>query len=444
MFQAEVIVKPSSMGKLWPIATKYFVRLLPIMTQLSLIGSAMIVSYGYPFLFGLGAYGSFAAASALTFIVQRIVDLIAETTLSERDPLKLLKSSAIVAAIVLGLLLTTRALVPAAMAVPFDLRLFGSVFLSTVVLNLTFQVGTPMTQFLYAVMFGGYNLVVTLAWYLLGRADLPMALILVNLLGAATGLALLSMTRRRERAVAEQFPQSSNAAVLRQLPFRVMFAAFQIVVTYGVVILASLRLPAEEIGTLRLLTTFAVLGYTLSPVNSKALYAISREVKVPADLARALRPYFPAFLVLGAGWLLAAIVIGWTGAAAQGHLYLDALAVYPIVLFTSVFEKVLLNQKGLVPLGEAIGCCAVATATVLFFCRGIDAYALTLTCAIAAYPYVLATVFAPRFLLPAALAGALAASGYLLISAHWLSAAVILVSGIATILSVGKQFRWMR
>jgi hypothetical protein len=425
-------------------ATRYFARLLPIMTQLALIGSAVIVSYGYPFLFGLSAYGSFAAASALTFIVQRIVDLIAETTISEREPLKLVKSSAIVAAIALGLLLTTRALIPAVMAVPFNLLLFVSVFLSTVTLNLTFQVGTPVIQFLYAVSFGGFNLGVTLAWYMLGRVDLLMALVVVNLLGFATGVTLLSMTRRRECAPVQQTAQSTNAAVLRQLPFRVMYAAFQIVATYGAVMLASLHLPAEEIGTLRLLTTFAVLGYTLSPVNSKALYAISREVTVPADLAHALRPYRPMFFVLGAGWLSAAIMIGWTGAAAQGHLYLYALAIYPIVLFSSVFEKVLLNHKGLIPLGAAVGCCAAATATALFFCQRIEAYALTLTCAIAAYPYVLAISFARGFLLPAALVGLLAGSGLLLISAHWLSAALALGVGIVAALLVGRKFGWTR
>lgn len=423
-------------------ATRNLAYLLPTITQLSLIGSAMIVSYGYPLLFGLSAYGTFAAATSLTFIVQRLVDLIAELTLAERDPFKLVKSSLILAAGAMLLLLVTRAIIPSVAAVPFDLLLFASVFLSTVILNLCFQIGTPTTQSLYAISFGACNFLTTLAWYLLGRTDLALALTITNLFGLAVGILLLTVGNCHDKA--HWTRGRSNRTMLRQLPFRVMFATFQIIITFGAVLIGSFYLPPQQVGGLRLLTSFAVLGYSLSPMNPKALYAISRAVERPADLGPILRPYVPVFLALGAGWAIAAFVIGRAGTTGHGHIYLYALAIYPIVLFSSILEKVLLNRKGITALGSAAFLWAVVTATALLLCRQIENYAFVLILAVAGYPFVLAFAFARSFLLPTVFVSVLAGLGYFLISGNLLGVVIMAAAAAIFAMLIWTGSQWTR
>lgn len=422
--------------------TRNLAYLLPTITQLSLIGSAMIVSYGYPLLFGLSAYGTFAAATSLTFIVQRLVDLIAESTLAERDPFKLVKSSVILAASAMLLLLVTRSIIPSVAAVPFDLLLFASVFLSTVILNLCFQIGTPTIQSLYAISFGACNLLTTLAWYLLGRTDLALALTITNLFGLAVGILLLTVGNCLDKT--HWTRARSNRTMLRQLPFRVMFATFQIIITFGAVLIGSFYLPPEQVGALRLLTSFAVLGYSLSPMNPKAFYAISRGVERPADLGPILRPYVPVFLALGVAWVIAAFVIGRTGAAGHGHIYLYALAIYPIVLFSSIFEKVLLNRKGVTALGSAAFLWAIVTATALLLCQQIENYAFVLILAVAGYPFVLAFAFARSFLLPTVFVSVLAGFGNFLISGNWLGVVIIAAAASIFAMLVWTGSQWTR
>jgi hypothetical protein len=136
--------------------------LLPSLTQASLIASALIVSYGYPFLFGLAAYGYFATTTVLTFITQRIVDLIAESTIAERDPFILIKSSVTVSVSALLILAGLRFLFPVYLQAAFDLPLFISLVVSTIVLNLMFQIGSRVSQFLYASTFATVHLAMTL------------------------------------------------------------------------------------------------------------------------------------------------------------------------------------------------------------------------------------------------------------------------------------------
>lgn len=409
--------------------------LLPTLTQISLVGSALIVSYGYPLLFGLSIYGHFATATVLTFITQRIVDLIAESTIAERDPFALVISSLIVSGGALALLAGIRFVLPTALPALFDLPLFLSLAASTVILNLMFQIGGRVTQFLYAAAFGALNLLVTLTWFALGRQDLPLALTLTNVMGFAIGTGLLVLDHRRRAPPTAPVERTTKAVMLGRLPYRVMFAAFQIVAAFGAILIASRHLPAEQVGALRLLTTFALMGYSLSPVNPKMLYAISRTVETPADLVRVMQPFAPIFAALLVCWLIAIVAIGWTGMA-DAHLYLYALAVYPIVLFSAVFERVLISRRGIRTVGTVVGLFAASTAGALLIGRDLEYYAIVLIVCVAAYPLVLATVLAPRFLPMISIAilfggiGVLSIGGFLLAAAG----AVVLAAGIVTLL----------
>jgi len=416
--------------------TRSLNALLPTLTQASLVGSALIVSYGYPLLFGLSVYGHFAAATVLTFITQRIVDLIAESTIAERDPFTLVKSSLIVSACALALLTGVRFFFPAALPTVFDLGLFLSLAASTVVLNLMFQIGGRVTQFLYAIAFGALNLVTTLTWFALDRHDLPLALTITNLAGFAIGIGLLLLDHRRRAPPTSPVTRTANAVMLERLPYRVMFAAFQIIATFGAVWIASRHLPADQIGALRLLTTFALMGYSLSPVNPKMLYAISHTVECPGDLVRVMKPFAPIFAALLLSWLVGTVAIGWTGMADGNHLYLYALAVYPVVLFSAVFERVLINRRGVRTVGTLVGLFAALTAGALLIGRDLEYYAVVLIVCVAAYPLVLAMFLSPRFLpivsfsILLAGVGALSIGGFLVAAA----ATAVLAAGVAIFL----------
>lgn len=415
---------------------KFIPALLPSLTQASLIGSALIVSYGYPLLFGLTAYGHFATATVLTFITQRIVDLIAESTIAERDPSNLVKSSLIVSACALLILAAGRYFFPTVLQAVFDLKLFLSLVISTVVLNLMFQIGSRVAQFFYAAAFALLHLVITLTWFALGRSDLPLALTITNILGFCIGASLLLSERKRAAPHAAPAQRTTYAVMLRQLPYRALFAAFQIVATFGAVIIATRHLPAEQIGALRLLTTFALMGYSLSPVNPKMLYSISRTVENPAGLIGAMRPFAPMFTALLLCWLIAITAIGWIGMARNDHLYLYALALYPVVMFSAVFEKVLLNRRGIRTIGPVVGLFAAATAGTLLLGQNLQYYAIALIICIAAYPLVLASFLSPQFLPMILLTILLAGIGALLIGGFLIVAAgvAVLMVGFAALL----------
>lgn len=409
---------------------------LPTLTQVSLVGSALIVSYGYPLLFGLAVYGQFATATVLTFITQRIVDLIAESTIAERDPFALVKSSLIVSACALALLAGARLLFPAALPTVFDLRLFLSLAASTIILNLIFQIGSRIAQFLYAAAFGTLHLVITIIWFAMGLNDLPLALTITNILGFCVGSTLLFLELKRAVAPPAPVPRTANAVMLGQLPYRILFASLQIVTAFGAILIASRHLPAEQIGALRLLTTFALMGYSLTPVNPKMLYVISRTVNGPSDLIRVMQPFAPTFAVLLLCWLIAITTIGWIDLADNDHLYLYALAVYPIVLFNSVFEKVLLNRRGIRMAGLVVGLFAALVAVTLLLGDELKYYATVLIVCLAAYPLVLALLLSPKFLPVIFFVLLLAGTGALLIGGFFLVAIAmaVLTVGIATLL----------
>lgn len=416
--------------------TKRLNSLLPTLTQASLVGSALIVSYGYPLLFGLTVYGHFAAATVLTFITQRIVDLIAESTIAERDPFALVKSSLIVSACALALLAGVRFFFPAVLPTVFDLGLFLSLAASTVVLNLMFQIGGRVTQFLYAMAFGTLNLATTLIWFALGRHDLPLALTITNFSGFAVGIVLLLVDHRRRAPPVTPVARTANAVMLGRLPYRVLFAAFQIIATFGAILIASRHLPADQIGALRLLTTFALMGYSLSPVNPKMLYSISHAVESPGDLVCVMKPFAPVFAALLLFWLVAIVAIGWAGMADGDHLYLYGLAIYPVVLFSAVFERVLISRRGIRTVGMLVGLFAALTAGALSIGRDLGYHAAVLIVCVAAYPLVLAMFLSPRFL-PIVLfsillagIGALSIGGFLVAAAG----AAVLAAGVAVLL----------
>lgn len=428
--------RPGAAGNSRTALVRILPSLLPILTQASLIASALIVSYGYPFLFGLATYGHFATTTVLTFITQRIVDLIAESTIAERDPFILIKSSLTVSVSALLILAIVRFLFPIALQTTFDLPLFISLVVSTIVLNLMFQIGSRVAQFLYAATFATVHLAMTVIWFALGRSDLPLALTITNILGFCIGAGLLVFEHRR--AIPSGYPaqRMTNAVMLGQLPYRVLFAAFQLIATFGAVMIASRHLPPEQIGALRLLTTFALMGYALSPVNPKMLYAISRTVEDPAGLIRVMRPFAPVFAVLLICWFIAITTIGWTGMAKNGHLYLYALAVYPVVLFGAVFEKVLVNRRGIRSVGPVVGLFAAATAAVLLLGRDVNYYAVVLIVSVALYPLVLTLFLSPKFAPMIIFTLMLAGIGSLTISGYLVAAVgiAVVISGSALLL----------
>ncbi|WP_305097525.1 hypothetical protein [Croceibacterium aestuarii] len=404
----------------------------------------MIVSYGYPLLFGLTVYGTFVGATALTFVVQRIVDLIAESTLAERDPGKLIRSSTVTAACALAALAAVRSFVPGAANVPFDLPLFITVFLSTVVLNLCFQIGTPVAQLSYAVAYGAINFSVSAVWFLNGRTDLALALTITNGLGVAMGLGLLAWPKLRSPPVPLTTVEGTRQ-MLRQLPSRLMFAGFQIVVTYGAVLAASFQLTDRELGVLRLFTTFAVLGYTLSPINSKALYGISRGISGPRDLMVSISPFAPVLAALGFAWLCADVAVAYWGVAKGSHIYYVAVALYPTILFSSIFEKILIHRRGVEVVGIGVGVWSAAIAGFLLFATYLTDYAYALLGGMSLYPTFLATVFARDFLRSALVATCLTGVGLAIALSSGTALAVTALLGLLALSTLFvKGWQWMQ
>jgi hypothetical protein len=166
------------------------------------------------------------------------------------------------------------------------------------------------------------------------------------------------------------------------------------------------------------------------------LYAISHTVEGPADLIRVMRPFTPIFAGLLLCWSIAIVAIGWTSMADSNHLYLYALAVYPIVLFSAVFEKVLISRHGIRAVGMIVGLFAAFTAGALLIGHDMDYYVVVLIICVATYPLVLAIFVSPRFLPVISIAillagiGGLAIGGFLVVAAG----AAVLAAGLAILL----------
>jgi hypothetical protein len=149
--------------------------------------------------------------------------------------------------------------------------------------------------------------------------------------------------------------------------------------------------------------------------------------------------------VLAACWFAASLAIALSQAADSRHVYYLAVALYPAVLFSSLFEKALVHHFGIERVGSVVGLWSVFIVIGLYFSKNLDEYALVLAVGLSFYPVLLALVLARRFLGLALVAISFSACGLAISASEGPELMLATITGMILIFaSFMKARRWMR
>lgn len=395
--------------------SKVLRRFSPALTQLFLVASTTVISVGYPVIFGLHAYGVFASAVALTFIIHRTADLMIESTIASHRLGDFVRSSL---TIFLVITLGNLAIETFAPPSPFKIDYFVlfSLLYSTVVLNFIFKTGDTFRQALFAGGFLFTTLMTTVIGYLGKFEQLSMLIGTINIVGASIGVLIFAPHVRREfiewRAHADLRQASGVKRQSADAVFRLFYASFNLLLSFGVILIAEHRLTTEEIGATRLFSSIALIGLSLTPINPKMYYEMTRHTASPKELLAVLRPHLLALGIALSGWMVGVVLIAAKLLPIDLHGIELALATYPAVLFLSTFDKVVLNQRGLRTASLFVIAFAGAGSIALGWAADFRQVGTTLVCLVLLYPVISAAVLMPAFLviaIPLTLIGCCAA-----------------------------------
>lgn len=395
--------------------SKVLGRFYPALTQLFLVASTTVISVGYPIVFGLHAYGVFASAVALTFIIHRTADLTIESTIASHRLPDFARTSFTIFVIVT---LVNVAIGYVAPPSPFRIDYFVlfSLLYSTVILNFIFKTGDTVRQTVFAAAFLSITLVVTAFGYFGHIERLSMLIGTINMLGASIGALIFAPHIQRE--FSNRAPQANPRTPFgttrwsADMIFRLCYASFNLLLSFGVILIAEHHLTTEEVGATRLFSSIALIGLSLTPINPKMYFEMTRHTASPADLLSVLRPYLPSLGIALVIWMIGVILVATRLLPIDLHGIELALATYPAVLFFSTFDKVVLNQRGLALASSFVVTFAVMGAAALALAQDFRQVGITLAALMLLYPVISAAVLMPPFLaiaLPLSLIGGCAA-----------------------------------
>jgi|TARA_R110002049_G_scaffold76888_2_gene197178 hypothetical protein len=387
-----------------------------IITQLCLIASAVFVSFGLPFIFGLTAYGVFVATTALTFIIQKAIDLTIESILIEKNVRKLILSTAIAVGVAALMAAILNQIFPGSYF-QIDYLLLAAMVASTSILNLIFMLGNSVWQMLYAALFVLASLAFTALFYLFGSNNITMLLVAINIVGTITGLGIVYGLRQtlanfnsinRQMQIERDSHRSRRAhSLVSEFLSRLLFSSLTLLVTFGSALIASDHLNAKDLGTLRLFASFIIVGYWLTPINPKTFYAIASTIKTPAGMKAFFDRYWIHFVTLLFVWFAGLMVVSTLFVDHDAMQYLAALCVYPCILFISVFDKSMLSAHGLKRMAPRIGGYAAIITIALINAETLFQHQAILIVAMTCYPLTMVLLLDRSFwrlvLLPIAL-----------------------------------------
>lgn len=387
-------------------------RLVSIVTQLSLVASGLLVTFGYPLVFGFDAYGAFASACALTFVVHRIVDLTLESMIANRSIYDIIIVSVSIFFFILALTILTSYFVTLDESM-INYELFFSLVYSTTVLNIIFKIGNIYKQAFFATMFLLITSIIFAFAYFENHSDIALLIATTNFTGATVGLLVAfphiaddyrSAEKRNFGAMCE-----SLTANISELPHRIGFASFNIFLGFGVVLAVGSQYESTQVGALRMFTALILLGFSLTPLNPKSYYLLADGVEKPLDLIHKLRSQIPSLILAVAGWAVMVCSVKlpiWPTTLQAAKL---ALATYPAILLVSALDKILLTTVGLKRAGIFIFVYMNLCLFGVLAGNDFEQVKQIIVSFVIAYPVVLTAVFCRPFL-PIALTSSVVAS----------------------------------
>lgn len=377
-----------------------------LITQMCLVGSAIFVGFGFPLVFGLSAYGLFAASTALTFIIQKATDLTIESVLIENSLKKLLFSTLISFSLILSLAAILIHIYPDS-RFDIDYALLATMVSSTLIINLIFMKGTAVSQMAYAVFFILTTILFTAIFRLSFFDNISLLLILINISGTVFGIVIVFFIYRHasRQTVPNLRVLETTAAKLskpRELVGefinRFLFASLTLLVSFGSVLIASNKLSDPELGALRLFASIVLIGYWITPINPKAFYAIASSIDTPQSMTKLFDEQWVPFTVLLIVWFFSIIIIRLLFSDINTMSFIGAICIYPCVLFVSVFDKSLLSARGLSGTAPLIGLYAFVVFIGLLNAETLYQYEIVLGVAMICYPLVMVLLLARSFL----------------------------------------------
>lgn len=386
----------------------------------SYIGHAMwifisfFVLAAFPLLFGMEAYGKFAATTALTFIAQKVIDLTVESNIANRNYRNTIRSAGYAAVLVLAPLIFIDATSESAVF-KVEYLLLVSLVASNIVLNMSFQLLTAVSRAVYLTIFSTLTVGISLAFWLAGSQAISTILTIINFSGCIVGLQFLS------RAISNDSAADKNGALevvprfsaqLLDVIYRFLFSTFALFMTFGSILIASSKFDYTEIGIFRISLTIVAIGNFISPINPKEMYRIARSIESWQGLASFFRQNQSAYLVLIAMWLVVAGVCIFVFGDMVGVL-MFSICLYAASLYSTVIEKVFLSRQGIWKASFFVSAYTAVSVAIMFIPQTLELFALTITAIILLYPVYLAAILRRGFLrtaiVPVALSGSMLA-----------------------------------
>jgi hypothetical protein len=370
----------------------------------SYIGQAMWIFIGFfvltafPLLFGISAYGKFAATTALTFIAQKIIDLAVESNIADVNYRNTIRSAAYAAVIVLVPL----AIIDASSTsevYQVEYLLLLSLIASNIVLNISFQVLTAITRALYLTVFALLAVFISITFWLSGSTEISTVLIAINFSGSAIGALFLIRSVRgvsSSTLALTREPMPGFVAQILDVTYRFLFSSFSLFITFGSVLIASTKFNYEEIGIFRISLTIIAAGVFISPINPKEMYGIARNIKNNFELYAFFQKNKLAYIFLISVWILATLYSIFELKDVVGIL-IYSICLYEAILYSTVIEKVFLAHFEIRKSSFFVAAYAGISIALLFLQDNVEFFVLTIASCIILYPVYLSIILGARF-----------------------------------------------
>lgn len=375
---------------------------------------SFFVLAAFPLLFGMEAYGKFAATTAMTFIAQKVIDLMVESNITSGNYRNMIRSAAYAAVLVLTPLIFVDATSESAV-LKVEYLLLVSLIASNIVLNMSFQVLTAVSRAVYLTIFSTLTVGISLSFWLVGSHAISTILTIINFSGCVVGLQFLRRALGNDsaadtKAALEAVPRFF--AQLLDVIYRFLFSTFALFMTFGSILIASSKFDYSQIGIFRTSLTIVAIGIFISPINPKEMYRIARSIESWEGLASYFRQNQLAYLVLIAVWLVVSGVCIFVFGDMVGVL-MFSICLYAASLYSTVLEKVFLSRQGIGKASFFVFAYSAGSVAMLFIPQTLELFALTISVIILLYPVYLAAILRRGFLrtaiVPVALSGSMLA-----------------------------------
>jgi hypothetical protein len=370
----------------------------------SYIGQAMWIFIGFfvltafPLLFGISAYGKFAATTALTFIAQKIIDLAVESNIADVNYRNTIRS-AVYAAIIVLVPLAIIDVSSTSEIYQVEYFLLMSLIFSSIILNLSFQLLSAITRALYLTAFAFLAVLISLIFWLSGSTDISTILTAINFSGSAIGVLFLVRSVRDAPSPALALtggPTQGFAAPILDITYRFLFSSFSLFITFGSVLIASTKFNYDDIGIFRISLTIIAAGVFISPINPKEMYRIARSIKNHSDLNIFFQKNKIAYMLLISIWILATLYSIFELKYFVGIL-IYSICLYAVSLYSTVIEKVFLAHFQIGKSSFFVAAYATASMVLLFWQDTMEFFVLTIASCILLYPVYLSIILGAKF-----------------------------------------------